>query len=75
MVGSVIRTGTLLPVIVEPLATKGQSAIDVRTTVKTRNTSCTLIRFFVTIKQDAPIKSAELNFQCEHVIVKSSLKI
>lgn len=72
MVGSVIRTGTLLPVIVEPLATKGQSAIDVRTTVKTR---CTLIRFFVTIKQDAPIKSAELNFQCEHVIVKSSLKI
>lgn len=72
MVGSVIRTGTLLPVIVEPLATKGQSAIDVRTTIKTRNT---LIRFFVTVKQDALIKSAELNFQCEHVIVKSSLKI
>lgn len=72
MAGSVIRTGTLLPVIVELLATKGQSAIDVRTTVKTRNT---LIRFFVTVKQDAPIKSAELNFQCEHVIVKSSLKI
>lgn len=32
-------------------------------------------QIFVTIKQDAPIKSAELNFQCEHVIVKSSLKI
>lgn len=43
MVGFVIRTGTLLHVIVEPRATRGQCAIDVRTTVKARNT---LIRFF-----------------------------
>lgn len=32
-------------------------------------------KIFCYHKTDAPIKSAELNFQCEHVIVKSSLKI